>query len=310
MPHPKSPITNLFMSGPWVSIIALILLFSPVALAENTNDESEAAPFSRSEGEVADFSQEDGDGIIEPGENPQEELAKAVQNPVASLISLPFQNNIDFGVGPDDEVLNVLNIQPVWPFALTDDINLITRMIAPVISQPGLRPEQDRKTGLGDINFSAFFSPAKVGKIIWGIGPVMVFPTATNDRLGSDKWSLGPSAVALTMPGSWVIGALVSNFWSYAGSGNNDVNFFFSQPFVNYNLPQGWYLSSSPIITANWEARSGQKWTVPMGGGFGKVFRIGRQPMNASIQGFYNVEKPDFLGDWAMRVQLQFMFPK
>lgn len=112
------------------------------------------------------------------------------------------------------------------------------------------------------------------------------------------------------MPGNWVIGSVVSNIWSFAGSGHQDVNFFLWQPFVNYNLPKGWYLTSSPIITANWEARSGQKWIVPVGGGFGKIFRIGPQPMNASIQGFHHVEKPDVLDDWAMRVQLQFMFPK
>jgi hypothetical protein len=257
-----------------------------------------------------DFSQEDGDGIIEPGEIPQEELAKAAQNPVASMISLPFQNNTNFGVGPDDKVQNVLNIQPVWPFALTDDINLITRTIVPIVSQPGIRPGEDRTTGLGNINFTAFFSPADSGKVIWGVGPAAVFPTNTDDALGLDKWSLGPSAVFLTMPGNWVMGVLVSNVWSYAGSDDQDVKFFFSQPFVNYNMPKGWYLVSSPIITANWKANSGQKWTVPVGGGFGKIFRIGPQPMNASIQGFYHAEKPDVLDDWSMRVQLQFMFPK
>jgi hypothetical protein len=129
-----------------------------VVLAENTADEMEAAPFSRPAGEAVDFSQEDGDGIIEPGETAQEELAKAAQNPVASMISLPFQNNTNFGVGPDDKVQNVLNIQPVWPFALTDDINLITRTIVPVVSQPGVRPGENRTTGLGNISFTAFFS--------------------------------------------------------------------------------------------------------------------------------------------------------
>ncbi len=196
----------------WIIVVALMLWFAPVVSAESTDDKVEATSFSRSEGEPADFSQEDGDGIIEPGETAQEELAKAVQNPVASLISLPFQNNINFGVGPDDKVQNVLNIQPVWPFALTDDINLITRTIAPVISQPGIRPGDDRTNGLGDINFTAFFSPANSGKVIWGVGPVAVFPTATDDVLGTDKWSLGPSAVLLTMPGNWVMGILVSNF--------------------------------------------------------------------------------------------------
>jgi hypothetical protein len=296
--EPRGRLT--FKAVLWVTIVAIILSNTPMVLAEDHGQSSESA----------DFSQEDGDGIIEPGENAQEELAKAVQNPVASMISLPFQNNTNFGVGPDDKIQNVLNIQPVWPFALTEDINLITRTIAPIVSQPGIRPGEDRTTGLGDITFTAFLSPANAGKLIWGVGPVFLFPTATDDVLGADKWGLGPSAVLLTMPGNWVIGSVVSNIWSFAGSGHQDVNFFLWQPFVNYNLPKGWYLTSSPIITANWEARSGQKWIVPVGGGFGKIFRIGSQPMNASIQGFYHVEKPDVLGDWAMRVQLQFMFPK
>jgi len=293
----------------WV-LVAIMVCSPPVGLAESTDDPLEPAPFSREPGEPTDFSQEDGDGIIEPGETEQEELAKAAQNPVASMISLPFQNNTNFGVGPDDKVQNVLNIQPVWPFALTDDINLITRTIVPVVSQPGIRPGDDRTNGLGNITFTAFLSPANSGKLIWGVGPMAVFPTNTDDALGSDKWSLGPSAVFLTMPGNWVMGALVANVWSYAGSDDQDVKFFFSQPFINYNLSQGWYLTSSPIITANWEANSGQKWTVPVGGGFGKIFRIGPQPMNAQIQGFYHAEKPDPLGDWSMRVQLQFLFPK
>ena len=251
-----------------------------------------------------------GDGTIDPGENAQDEMARAVQNPVASLISVPFQNNTNFNFGPQEKTQNVLNIQPVWPFTLNDDWNLITRTIVPVISQPELVPGQDRENGLGDTVFSAFFSPSKSHKVIWGVGPVFLFPTATDDRLGQDKWGAGASVVALTMPGRWVIGSLLNNIWSTGGSGDNDVNFFTWQYFVNYNLDDGWYLTSAPIITANWEASSGNKWTVPFGGGFGKVFRIGKQPVNTSLQAYYNVEKPDFGPDWQLRLMLQFMFPK
>ena len=251
-----------------------------------------------------------GDGTIDPGENAQAEMARAVQNPVASLISVPFQNNTNFNFGPQEKTQNVLNIQPVWPFTLNDDWNLITRTIVPVISQPELVPGQDRENGLGDTVFSAFFSPSKSHKVIWGVGPVFLFPTATDDRLGQDKWGAGASVVALTMPGRWVIGSLLNNIWSTGGSGDNDVNFFTWQYFVNYNLDDGWYLTSAPIITANWEASSGNKWTVPFGGGFGKVFRIGKQPVNTSLQAYYNVEKPDFGPDWQLRLMLQFMFPK
>lgn len=251
----------------------------------------------------------DGDGIIEPGENPTEELAKAAQNPVASMISLPLQNNTNFNWGPQEGTLNVLNIQPVWPFALNENWNLITRTIVPVISQPALLPGQDRENGLGDTVFSAFFSPAEAKKAIWGVGPVLMLPTATDDRLGQDRWGAGVSFVVLTMPGRWVIGSLFNNIWDFAGSGDADINFFTWQYFINYNLDGGWYLTTAPIITANWEADSGDKWTVPFGGGFGRIFRIGKQPINASLQAYYNVETPTFGPDWQLRTVVQFMFP-
>ncbi len=253
-----------------------------------------------------------GDGIIEAAEDETGELARAVQNPVASMISLPFQNNTNFEFGSKDKPLHTLNIQPVWPVGLNDEWNLITRTIMPIVSQPQLVSGQDRETGLGDTTFTAFLSPARPGKVIWGVGPVFLMPTASDDRLGADKWGLGPSAVLLTMPGNWVIGSLFSNVWSTGGSGREDVSLFSWQFFANYNMPDGWYLTSSPIITANWEAKSGSDtWTVPVGGGVGKIFRIGSlPPMNFQVQGFYNVAKPNALGRLNLRVQLQLLFPK
>lgn len=240
-----------------------------------------------------------------------EALAKAVQNPVASMISLPLQNNINTGIGPNDQTQNVLNIQPVWPFELNDEWNLITRTIIPVISQPGyLTPNGERINGIGDTTFTAFLSPAETGDVIWGAGPVFLLPTG-KDELSADKWGAGISGVALTMPGHWVIGALVNNIWSFAGSGEKDVNSFLLQYFVNYNFDEGWYFTSAPIITANWEADNDHRWTVPFGGGFGRVFKIGDQPMNAQLSAYYNAVTPDDYGaDWQFRVQLQFLFPK
>ncbi len=239
------------------------------------------------------------------------ELARAVQNPIANLISLPFQNNTGFDYGPRDKIQNTLNIQPVWPFQLSEDWNLITRTIVPIVSQPSLFSGQDRETGLGDTTFTAFFSPRRPGPLIWGVGPVFLLPTASDDRLGADKWALGPSVVVLGMPGPWVVGSLFSQVWSTGGSGKRDISLFTWQYFLNFNMANGWYLTSSPILTANWEAKkSGDTWTVPFGGGFGKIFRIGEQPLNGSFQLFYNVGRPDVLGRVSMRVQLQFMFPK
>ena len=238
------------------------------------------------------------------------DLAKKTQNPISDLISLPFQNNTNFDVGPGEDTQNILNIQPVWPISLNDDWNLITRTIFPVISQPGFLSGDDRTFGLGDTLFTAFFSHKNSGKLVWGVGPALLLPTATDDALGSDEWAIGPSVVVLTMPGKWVIGSLFSNIWSFAGSGDQDVNLFTWQYFVNYNLAKGLYLTSAPIITANWEADSGNKWTVPFGGGIGKIFKIGKQPVNGQISAYYNAETPEFGPDWQLRIQLQFLFPK
>jgi len=137
------------------------------------------------------------------------------------------------------------------------------------------------------------------------------FPTATDKVLGTDRWSAGPSVVLLTMPGNWVIGTLVNNIWSFAGDSDKpDVNQFLLQYFINYNLPNGWYLTSAPINTANWEADNDDRWTIPIGGGAGKIFRLGKLPLNASAQSFYNVEHPDPGPEWSLRCQLQFLFPK
>jgi hypothetical protein len=239
-----------------------------------------------------------------------EDLAKKTQNPVADLISVPFQSNFNFNTGPNERMVYVLNVQPVIPIRLTDDWNLITRVITPIIDQPSVAPGIDNASGLGDINPSLFLSPAKSEHLIWGVGPTFTFPTASNRLLGSGKWSMGPTGVALLSQGPWVVGALANNQWSYAGWGKKSVNQFLVQPFLNYNFSKGWYLTSAPIITADWTAD--QKWTVPVGGGVGKLWRVGKVglPINTQIQAFYNAERPDFASDWSLRVQVQFLFPR
>lgn len=238
------------------------------------------------------------------------DLAKAAQNPIASMISLPIQSNIDFDWGPNGDTFAVTNIQPVLPFTLNDDWNLVTRTILPIVSQPGVTPDQSRKWGTSDTLITAFFVPNDSGAWTWGVGPMVQLPTTSNSRLGKDEWGAGISAVALTMPGRWVLGGLISNLWGISEAPGNEINSFTFQPFVNYNFNKGWYFTFSPIISANWEADNGQKWTVPFGGGIGKIFKIGKQAMNAQAHYYYNLEKPDITGDWSIRLQLQFMFPK
>jgi hypothetical protein len=254
----------------------------------------------------------EGDGVVEPGESRSEELREASQNPMADLISFPIQNNTNFDYGPQKKTQNITNIQPVIPFELGEDWNLITRTIIPLINQPGFLPGQGSKFGLGDINLSLFFGPSEPGEMIWGVGPILLFPTATDDRLGGKKWGAGPAAVVLAMPKPWVFGVLAQNIWSYAGdSDRTNVNQMLIQYFINYNLPDGWYLTTSPIITANWKADSGNKWTVPVGAGFGRLNWFGKLPVNISAQAFYNVEKPDVIGPrWTLRVQVQTLLPK
>jgi hypothetical protein len=227
-----------------------------------------------------------------------EDLAKKSQNPIADLISVPFQSNTNFNAGPFNRTQEVLNIQPVVPLHISADWNLIARTIVPVISQPN--PILDSNTnGIGDITEELFFSPVHSGALIWGAGPVFTIPSATDPILGTGRVLLGPTAVFLTTPGHWVIGVLLNNQWSVGGNPLlPSVNTFLAQPFINYNMAHGWYLTSSPLITANWLAAPGQQWVVPVGGGFGRIFKIGDQPVSANIAAYYNVVHPTASPNW------------
>ena len=269
----------------------VVVIFASLALLSANADEPETDPETKS----------------------AEELAKETQNPLAKLISVPFQNNFNFGFGPNDVTQWVLNVQPVIPISLTKDWNLITRTIMPIINQPSPAPGIPSAFGLGDINPSLYLSPANAGKLVWGLGPALTFPTASASVLGNGKWEAGPAFVLLTKPGHWVIGALANNQWSYAGWGKNNVNALLVQPFINYNFPDGWYVASSPIITANWLAASDDRWTLPIGGGVGKILKFGDKspPINLQLQAFDNVVRPHQGGaDWQLRFQVQFLFPR
>lgn len=244
----------------------------------------------------------------EPSED--EDLAKKSQNPIADLVSVPFQSNTNFNAGPFNRTQEVLNIQPVIPLRINADWNVISRTIMPVVSQPS--PFFNNNTnGIGDITQQFFFTPTHPGSLIWGLGPVFTVPSATDPILGQGKVLLGPTAVFLTTPGHWVIGVLVNNQWSVGGDPlRQSVNQFLAQPFVNYNMAHGWFLTSSPVITANWLAASGQQWTVPVGGGVGRIFKLGDQPVSAYISGYYNVVRPTGTPNWQLRAELSLLFPE
>jgi hypothetical protein len=241
------------------------------------------------------------------------ELAKLAQNPVANLISVPFQNNTNFNIGQYRGVQDILNIQPVIPINLNEQWNWINRTIMPVISNPPLSPAIGGVAGLGDIQYEGFLSPAKPGTFIWGVGPIIQLPTHTATNLGNNNLGLGPTGVVLHLSHDdpWVYGALINNVWSV---GTSPMDRAYSngllQPFVNYNFGDGYYLVSSPIITMSWLSPANQQLTLPVGGGIGKIIHLGKLPINAQLSAYYNVVRPDFEPDWQLRAQIQFMFPK
>jgi hypothetical protein len=233
--------------------------------------------------------------------------AQDAQNPIANVISVPFQNNTYLNYGPYKSDANILVVQPVLPIKVGDDWNLISRWVTPIVSLPRISPTQGDKSGLGNMEPEFYFSPSHVGGVIWGAGAKLFLPTATDKAFGLvNGWGGGPAAVALTIQGPWVVGVLANNIW--AGTGQEKVNQLTVNPFINYNLSDGWYIASAEIVTANWEAKSGQQWTVPIGGGVGRLFHIGSQAINARVQALDNVVHPQYAPNWQIQAQIQFLF--
>jgi hypothetical protein len=260
---------------------------------------------------------------VKPAADETTALAKATQNPVASLISVPLQNNSNFGVGPYNRTGDVFNIQPVIPMKLSDKVMLINRIIQPIVWQPYASQPTGGQFGFGDMNPTFFLSPANAGKLIYGVGPTFIIPTATSTQTGQGKFSLGPSVVLLMQPGHWTVGVLISNQFSVAGSAHRpNVNQMVLQYFVNYNLKKGWYVTTSPIVTANWnsigggeaatgnDTTGGNTWIVPFGGGVGRIMRLGFQPVNLSATFYGNAIHPQGGSPWNMRLQIALLYPK
>ena len=236
-----------------------------------------------------------------------DELAKQTQNPVASLISVPLQGNWDFGLGDRDATATLLNIQPVIPFGISPSTNIILRVIMPLTSQPGSGAE--RINGLGDVVTTVFFTPSNPSRIIWGVGPVIMLPVATSNALGAEKFGLGPSALVLTQPGKWTLGALFNHIWSVSGANDrDDVNQTFLQPFANYNLGSGLSVGVSMEATGNWEAD--ETWTAPLLFNVSKVTLLGSRPVNLSLAAGPTAPSPDAGASWRFRLVASFLFPR
>jgi hypothetical protein len=240
------------------------------------------------------------------------ELAKKLANPIASLVSVPVQYNYDeFGGSNDGGEVSRLNIQPVIPFSISDDWNLITRTIVPLVDQSGFPADSFNKSGLGDTVASQFFSPKAptASGWVWGAGPVLLLPTATNDALGGEKWGIGPTAVALKQTGPWTVGFLGNHIWSVAGdSGRADINATFLQPFVSYITKTKTTIGLNTESTYDWEA---EEWSVPLIAQVAQLFKIGPQIMQFAVGARYWAEAPDNGPDgWGFRAQLTFLFPR
>jgi hypothetical protein len=246
-------------------------------------------------------------------ENGDTALAKKLQNPIGDLYSFPFQNNTNFNSGPHKGTQDILNVQPVIPIHITEDWTVITRTILPLIWQPSQQPAQTVPFGTGPTTFSAFLAPANpVDGWLWGVGPVVQVPTISDATLGSNVWGGGPTGVLVYMKGPWVAGVLANSIWSFGGTpglGGTRYNSFLTQPFVNYNFGGGWYVGSSPVITASWPALDNKAWTLPVGGQVGRVVKIGgKLPVNLSLGTYYNAVRPEFGSTWQIRTQITFVF--
>lgn len=240
-----------------------------------------------------------------------QELAKNLSNPIASLISVPFQFNYDSGYGPDAGEKAYVNVQPVIPFSINDDWNLISRTILPLAWQNDVAGPSGDQFGLRDITQSLFFSPKKPTDdgIIWGVGPAFLVPTATDPLLGSKQWGAGPTGVVLKQFDGWTVGMLANHIWSFAGDNDrSDINSTYMQPFVSYTTKDAWTFTLNTESTYNWEA---EDWSIPINFQVSKIVKLDKLPVSLTAGVRYWAESPDTGPEgWGFRTAITFLFPK
>jgi hypothetical protein len=286
------------------ALVVITLLCGATAAAQSIQptNENPTAPASPEAGPPPRETEGAGGGA-----DAASDISKRTQNPVADIISIPIRNDVSFGL-PGDRVQSLFRIQPVLPLRLFPDVNLILRTIFPFYSQPVGTTE--RASGMGDIQVQIFISPKDSGAIIWGVGPVVYLPTATDAAIASEKFGLGGSAVVLVTPGPWVIGALATYIASVAGNpARPSINLLDVQYFANYNLPQGWSVGTAPDILLDF-SRSSDRWTVPFGLLMVKTFLLSTMALQVQFAGYYNAVRPDSAPRWLFRTQFSIVLPQ
>lgn len=241
-----------------------------------------------------------------------EALAQQLANPIASIVSVPLQFNYEDGLGPaGDGRRTILNVQPVIPFSVGEDWNLISRTIVPFVTLEDVAPGFGKQQGVGDIVQSLFFSPKQpgAGGLIWGVGPVFLLPTATEDVLGTGKWGAGPTAVALVQRGPWTVGGLANHIWSFAGDEDRaDVNQTFLQPFASYTTDNAWTFTLTSESAYNWET---EEWSVPVNATVSKIVRLGPLPVSLFGGVRYWAEAPEGgPDDFGLRLGMTVLLPR
>jgi hypothetical protein len=255
---------------------------------------------------------------VDTSENAAQSDANNAQNPLAPVFSIPILNDTNFGLPPHHQTQNVTLVEPIIPFKISDQWNIMTRWISPIIYEPRASPFYGPEFGLGNISPQFFLTPAHPGSIIWGAGTQLFLPTATDTTLGVNRgFGGGPLAVVLTIQGPLLVGVLANNI--FAGTHGSSatlshINQMTIEPIFFYNVKAGWYVCSLPVITSDWTVQSNRRWTVPFGGGFGRVFRIGDHPWNFRFQAFYNRALSPAagitnVGTWTAQLLVQVLFP-
>jgi hypothetical protein len=231
------------------------------------------------------------------------ELTQERLNPLATAYNL--QGTMSFGFARHQDVQPTFTLQPLIPLPLTEDWRLVTRTDLSIIDLPG----PDGVTGLGDLTTSLFLTPTRTGKWVWGAGPIFQFPTATNEALGTGKWSAGPTGVLVYVDGPWLNGILVSHLWSFAGqSDREDVSLTTIELKFSYQFSNGWYVQTNPVMTYDWKAPAGEGWTIPVGFDVGKVFQVGSMGITLQLGAYYNAKKPPGTADWTLETSVTLTF--